>query len=375
MTQEDFSTLADTTVLLGVHSANIRGEDEDAVLVSPGRHPEMEIGNSPLSRRGWVVQERLLSPRIIHFVPNGIYVECLSTVYLLANEGPRACAKLTPSRPDLLSLNPFMIQTPSLWFKIVEMYSECNLSFKQDKLVAIAGLAKIINDRSQVPYYAGLWADDILGGLLWLAKCPTLTHPGVHRAPSWSWASLDGPIQWPAVLFHDRTVMRSHITGLHVKGFGSAGPLEDRTCVNVSKQITLSVPLGKVSISSRCRGPNADFFLQGKSSGLSWNQLTFGNRIRNLFRPGSNWTVGWAAFDVEDGGDRGLRYSDQCFCAVMASFDEGNVARGCLVLVLAEVEGDAGVGLGLQAYRRAGLGHIYDAKWMETARLTDVVLN
>jgi hypothetical protein len=145
------------------------------------------------------------------------------------------------------------------------MYSECNLSFKQDKLVAIAGLAKIINDRSQVPYYAGLWADDILGGLLWLAKCPTLTHPGVHRAPSWSWASLDGPIQWPAVLFHDRTAMRSHITRLHIKGFGSAGPLEDRTCVNVSKQITLSVPLGKVSISSRCRGPNADFFLRGRA--------------------------------------------------------------------------------------------------------------
>jgi hypothetical protein len=59
----------------------------------------------------------------------------------------------------------------------------------------------------------------------------------------------------------------------------------------------------------------------------------------------------------------------------MASFDEGNVARGCLVLVLAEMEGDAGVELGLQAYRRVGLGHIYDAKWMETARLTDMVLN
>jgi hypothetical protein len=99
----DSSLSADTTVLLGVHSANNRGEDEGAVLASPGRHPEMEIGNSPLSRRGWVVQERLLSPRIIHFVPNGIYLECLSTVYLLANEGPRACAKLTPSRPDLLS--------------------------------------------------------------------------------------------------------------------------------------------------------------------------------------------------------------------------------------------------------------------------------
>lgn len=368
------SLSTDNTVLLGVHSAHNRGEGVDVVLACPVRRPEREIGNSPLSRRGWIVQERLLSPRVIHFVPNGIYLEYLSTVYLLTNEGPKACAEWTPSRPDLLSLNPFMIQTPSLWFNIVEMYSECNLSFKQDKLVAIAGLAKIINDRSQVPYYAGLWADNILSGLLWLAKCPMLTHPGVHRAPSWSWASLDGPIQWPAVLSDDRIAMRSHITRLHVKGFGSAGPLEDPTCVDISKRIILRAPLGKVSISSSCReGPEAEIFLQGKGTVLSRKQTIVGNRIRELFRAGSDSTVGWAAFDLEDGGDRGRRYSEQCFCAVVASFDNGNIAPGDLVLVLAEVE-EAGVGLGLKRYRRIGMGHIYETKWMDTTCLTDVIL-
>jgi hypothetical protein len=42
------------------------------------------------------------------------------------------------------------------WDKIVKQYSAANLTFEDDKLVAISGLARILQDRLNVEYIAGL---------------------------------------------------------------------------------------------------------------------------------------------------------------------------------------------------------------------------
>jgi hypothetical protein len=39
-----------------------------------------EVETAPLSTRGWVVQERFLAPRIIHFTENQVYWECLESM-------------------------------------------------------------------------------------------------------------------------------------------------------------------------------------------------------------------------------------------------------------------------------------------------------
>lgn len=75
-----------------------------------------------------------------------------------------------------------------------------NLTFGTDKLVSISALAKRFgNANFQTEYLAGLWNQDLAVQLLWsparlqLKSRPT-TRQTEYRAPTWSWASIDGRI-------------------------------------------------------------------------------------------------------------------------------------------------------------------------------------
>lgn len=46
---------------------------------------EDEIESAPLNTRGWVVQERFLAPRAVHFAENQIYWECLESTHCEAD--------------------------------------------------------------------------------------------------------------------------------------------------------------------------------------------------------------------------------------------------------------------------------------------------
>ncbi|KAG9229381.1 hypothetical protein BJ875DRAFT_200309 [Amylocarpus encephaloides] len=79
--------------------------------------------------------------------------------------------------------------------------SECSLTKSNDKLVAIAGIAKTFESAFEGTYLAGIWSSNIVRGLLWwvnkdrnlVGKSSIRALP--YRAPSWSWASVDGPIR------------------------------------------------------------------------------------------------------------------------------------------------------------------------------------
>ena len=76
------------------------------------------------------------------------------------------------------------------------------MTFPTDKLPAVAGIAKRINEQIQSQYLAGLWYADIGRGLLWQhVKSPMKLHSDFgcrampYRAPTWSWASIDLPVE------------------------------------------------------------------------------------------------------------------------------------------------------------------------------------
>lgn len=86
------------------------------------------------------------------------------------------------------------------WGIIVNQYSKCSLTFTTDKLVAIPGVATLIQDTLQGMdiYVAGLWLSQLPTQLLWttggfLEK----GHSLYNVAPSWSWASLDTAVFLP----------------------------------------------------------------------------------------------------------------------------------------------------------------------------------
>jgi hypothetical protein len=87
------------------------------------------------------------------------------------------------------------------WRTIVEEYTDCELTFNSDKLIALAGISArhqmLLNHQHEGKigeglYLAGLWGSDILSGLLWHVRgstsggIPTLSpRSSVYRAPSW----------------------------------------------------------------------------------------------------------------------------------------------------------------------------------------------
>ncbi|KAF2249194.1 hypothetical protein BU26DRAFT_519345 [Trematosphaeria pertusa] len=77
------------------------------------------------------------------------------------------------------------------------MYSRCDLTKETDKLIALTGIASKIHTRTGQNWCAGIWKDFVCQGLLWLPTNDELSPPSVARAPSWSWASWDGAIQFP----------------------------------------------------------------------------------------------------------------------------------------------------------------------------------
>jgi hypothetical protein len=162
------------------------------------------ISEGILSRRGWTLQERVLAPRILHFVADQLYWECNKRSLA---EGGLASSQQNPLTFSKALMMDFWneIEQGSLaddlqrWYSIVEEYSKRALTISSDKLPAISGMAKAIGNRSPRlgVYCAGLWGGDFIRGLLWRSiSIHGLHQPTQYRAPSWSWAGLDGPITY-----------------------------------------------------------------------------------------------------------------------------------------------------------------------------------
>lgn len=82
------------------------------------------------------------------------------------------------------------------WRYLVRAYSRCHLTCPLDKLPALSGLAKVYRRHLKDDYLAGLWRGDLLRGMLWHRVGVSEHEPALteYRAPSWSWASVDGPV-------------------------------------------------------------------------------------------------------------------------------------------------------------------------------------
>jgi len=79
------------------------------------------------------------------------------------------------------------------------------LTEKEDKLPTLSGIARTFASQTNSHYVVGLWGEDLIPGLLWsgpsfhspFGSPSLLCRPPSWRAPSWSWASFDGPINYP----------------------------------------------------------------------------------------------------------------------------------------------------------------------------------
>ena len=150
------------------------------------------LSENPLIGRGWVHQERLLSPRILHFGKKQLAWECKS---LLACETfPAGQKSIIPGGRIPFSFNG---STSGRWYKVIEAYSAASLTNLQDKLPAIAGIAKRVAIERSAKYAAGMFLSDFPESLLWYYNDgPLGSVVTPYRAPSWSWASREGKVSF-----------------------------------------------------------------------------------------------------------------------------------------------------------------------------------
>ncbi len=166
-----------------------------------------ETAMEPLSSRGWAFQEWLLSKRTIHLSRDQVRWQChclaASEVY------PGGLNELDlelngVSTKNLVKLLADEDESPThLWGRIRREYSEKHLTVATDKIAAFSGIARMVHKVLRSPkedYLAGLWRPELLTELLLEkysdddVKMTYRTCSSQFIAPSWSWASFDGPI-------------------------------------------------------------------------------------------------------------------------------------------------------------------------------------
>ncbi|KZL88276.1 heterokaryon incompatibility protein [Colletotrichum incanum] len=197
------------------------------------------IDQCPLNKRGWVLQERLLAPRVLHFAKDQLFWECRehaaaecypeSLPRPLRSGIPANFKRLDPStrstglsRQEEKSTDPMFYYR--VWNSVVVAYSDTRLTRSADKLIAISGVAKRFAKQINDTYVVGMWRKYLASSLLWKVDNQTQidgspsTRPETYRAPSFSWASVDervitAPPSDDDLLFEVMSVHMKYVSG------------------------------------------------------------------------------------------------------------------------------------------------------------------
>jgi hypothetical protein len=185
------------------HSQHGYGGSFDAVQKPKG---------SLLFQRAWVFQEQALSRRSITFTGNTITWCCRKIKATETRPLGSRYAGGGLNNQDILhyTINGLKLSTPNgsdsyiydCWHKTIENFTSRNLTYEDDRLPAIAGVAKRLGMTTDDSYHAGLWRRDMLPSLLWYHRPSTPRNTTKSaRAPSWSWASTNGEVTYDELVF------------------------------------------------------------------------------------------------------------------------------------------------------------------------------
>ncbi|KAF5528567.1 hypothetical protein CGCA056_v001768 [Colletotrichum aenigma] len=193
---------------------------------------DRELLGSPLYTRGWVFQERMLSPRLLQFGRDQLFWDCaaisaceaLPAGFPLSIDEKAATDRYWRQRlqeADISVRSHVKVSEGSLeklWKNVVRTYTSCNLTKHSDKSNALWGIAKLSRDILCQEYAHGLWSSSLEEQLAWRVaggpkvvdyqteetdekqnETSTMTQKTPQKEetsfPSWSWTYLDVPIQ------------------------------------------------------------------------------------------------------------------------------------------------------------------------------------
>jgi hypothetical protein len=159
-------------------------------------HHATDPTHRSLTRRGWVFQGMVLSPRVLHFDSQELLWECAHGMACECRHGASLTSELVTMRrmfhPDHLRTLP-KFKIFQKWHRTVQKYSLLKLSKEDDILPAISGIAKRLLPILGSEYVAGLWQNNLIEDLCWSTgpdRSNRAKRPVRYRAPTFSWASV-----------------------------------------------------------------------------------------------------------------------------------------------------------------------------------------
>lgn len=178
--------------------------------------------SEPINSRAWAFQEDVLSTRVLFYASFGLLWKCSEEI--IWGYSGRSRARETKARAKAepescgrdfwftINTTPYMSSiprdgrlTPESWTGELELYTARNLTNPHDKLPALSAIAQRYSRCIGSQYLAGLWKSTFRQDLLW-AHPPayaliTVADGGnpmrvdEYRAPSWSWAAVNGAVK------------------------------------------------------------------------------------------------------------------------------------------------------------------------------------
>ncbi|EXL64694.1 hypothetical protein FOPG_19051 [Fusarium oxysporum f. sp. conglutinans race 2 54008] len=173
---------------------NTNGGETDVFIIQPPTPSwGLAIQNAALLTRGWAIQERVLSKRILHFDASCLLWECHESRVTETNPDDTDSLAYSQTGEDFISAFKDMDNGQEddimrSWYQFIAVYSSTNLSFHTDKLPALSGIATRVKDRFLQDYIAGIWELAVSEELAWMARETEEPDPG-SDLPSWCWAT------------------------------------------------------------------------------------------------------------------------------------------------------------------------------------------
>jgi hypothetical protein len=169
----------------------------------------------PLAFRAWALQEKLLSPRILEY-------GSIQTRWICEGNRLDRRRDIDGTMFDQNLRDSFQHRDGTLglswnggvltdhrefsydrWYEILEGYTQLQITFHSDRLLAIAGIAERCGYALQDEYLVGLWRSRLPIELLWhIWPHTSLPRPLEFQAPSWSWAAVNGTVSMSKTTSH-----------------------------------------------------------------------------------------------------------------------------------------------------------------------------
>ncbi|KAJ4385432.1 hypothetical protein N0V93_009860 [Gnomoniopsis smithogilvyi] len=215
---------------------------DESFIMFDQEHYRFAFYRQPLGLRAWTFQERVLAPRVLALGQGEVFWDCLE----LREASESFPLGLAPSVSAVLGAAQLEITIPttklplhefySHWQRVLDNYTPRNITYvEKDKLIALGAVASRMCRVQNDVYIAGHFLSTLPYSLLWRLhntndgekwsgtngkRVPSSTAS--INTPSWSWASIDGPVRhytgsqpaskdmWPNCL----ATLRSHTLDL-----------------------------------------------------------------------------------------------------------------------------------------------------------------